>query len=80
MIINATVIVSGRVIDGTYNTTKTEDVSDMAIGLVVRRAIDAARKQGYYMGDPNAFVRVEFKDTPTIHDILSHDPMGEIEQ
>ena len=69
MLINATVIVSGKVVEGTHNSTQVTEspisapcLSDEAIGLVVRRAVDAARKQGYYMGDPNAYVRVEFKD------------------
>lgn len=62
-LINATVVINGRVIDGTYQTGTMVDtgIRAMAIGMVVLRSIDEARKQGYHMADPNAFVRVEFK-------------------
>lgn len=67
MIITACVIVSGKVVPNTFNSSpiKHQDnipqLNDELIGYVVRRACELARAQGFYMGDPNAFVRVEFK-------------------
>lgn len=66
MVVNATVIVSGKVVPNTYNSAPIKDADcidgDAIVGMVVRTAVERASAQGYYMGDPNAYVRVEFKD------------------
>lgn len=71
MVVNACVIVNGKVIPNTFNSSPIArdsgdyemlpEMRDETIGYVVRRAVELARAQGYHMADPNAFVRVEFK-------------------
>lgn len=67
-IINATPIVNGKVIDATHSTNAIRG-TDYArselialIGLTVMESVDKARRWGYHMADPNAFIRVEIKE------------------
>lgn len=67
IIINATPIDSGKVIDATHSTNSIDRDASRSelialIGLTVMEAVDKARRWGYHMAAPNAFIRVELKE------------------